>query len=190
MLKVLVNGRETSLRTIHAKGSCATEDGRSPEEYFVLDDPANPIILKKTSGGTESKILRIDFPEPPTSSTSLESQLARKEVAQVYGIYFSFNRADIRPESERMLKEIATALKAHPDWKLQVDGHTDGIGDAAVNLDLSQRRAAAVKTALASRYGIAESRLSTGGRGESSPQATNDTPEGRARNRRVELRRI
>jgi outer membrane protein OmpA-like peptidoglycan-associated protein len=80
-------------------------------------------------------------------------------------------------------------LKAHPQWKLRIDGHTDGIGNDAANLDLSKRRSAAVKAALVTRYGIEGGRLSTGGYGESRPQATNETPEGRARNRRVELRR-
>ncbi|MCJ7452586.1 MAG: OmpA family protein, partial [Steroidobacteraceae bacterium] len=128
-------------------------------------------------------------PLPKESPNSIENLLARNEVAQVYGIYFSFNSAEIRPESERVLKEIASALKAHPDWNLQVDGHTDGVGNDAANLELSKRRSAAVKAALVSRYGIADGRLSTAGHGESSPQATNDTAEGRARNRRVELRR-
>jgi outer membrane protein OmpA-like peptidoglycan-associated protein len=191
MLTVLVNGRETQLRAVHAKGSCAGEGGQqNPVEYFVLDDPGNPIILKWSVAGSSTRILRIDYPEPSTASTSLENRLARNEVAEIYGIYFSFNRADLRPESDRVLKEIATVLQVHPDWKLQVDGHTDGIGDDAANLDLSKRRAAAVKSALVSRYGVAGSRLSTDGHGESSPQATNATPEGRARNRRVELRRI
>lgn len=189
MLTVLVNGHSTKLPTIHAKGSCNSESGRAPQEYFVLDDPTNPIILKWTGGGNSSTVLRIEFPVPKESPDSIESLLTRNEVAQVYGIYFSFNSADIRPESERILKEIAGVLRAHPDWKLQVDGHTDGIGNDKANLELSKRRSAAVKAALVGRYGIADGRLSTAGHGESSPQATNDTPEGRARNRRVELRR-
>jgi outer membrane protein OmpA-like peptidoglycan-associated protein len=189
MLTVLVNGRSTKLPTIHAKGSCGGEGGRQAQDYFVLDDPANPIPLKWSSGKDSSLVLRIEFPVPKAAPDSIETLLSRNEVAQVYGIYFSFNSADIRPESERILKEIAGVLQAHPDWKLQVDGHTDGIGNDAANLDLSKRRSAAVKAALVSRHGIAEGRLSTAGHGESSPQATNDTAEGRARNRRVELRR-
>ncbi len=188
-LTVLVNGRSTKLPAIHAKGSCNSASGRAPYEYFVLDDPANPLILKWTGGGNSSAVLRIELPVPKESPNSIESLLTRNEVAQVYGIYFSFNSADIRPESERVLKEIVGVLKAHPDWKLQVDGHTDGVGNDAANLDLSKRRSAAVKAALVGRYGIADGRLSTAGHGESSPQSTNDTPEGRARNRRVELRR-
>ncbi|HWG71730.1 MAG TPA: OmpA family protein, partial [Steroidobacteraceae bacterium] len=81
-------------------------------------------------------------------------------------------------------------LKKNPDWKLNIVGHTDGIGNDAANLSLSRRRSAAVKAALVDRYGIAADRLSTEGFGASQPQARNDTPEGRARNRRVELTRL
>ena len=186
---VLVNGRDTRLPVLHAKGTCAGEDGLTPEEFFLVDDPANPITLQYGAGGSSVALIRIEYPEPKEAPLSIESALAKNEVAEVYGIYFSFNGADIRPESERILKEIAAVLKAHPEWKLRVDGHTDGIGSDAANLDLSKRRAAAVKTALVSQYGIDGGRLSTGGYGESAPQATNETPEGRARNRRVELRR-
>ena len=188
-LSVLVNGRNTPLPVLYVKGTLSGNRGQGQFEYVVLDDPSNPIVLRASGPVSKSSILRIEYPESKDAPSSIESALAKKEVAEVYGIYFSFNRADIRPESERVLKEIAAALKAHPDWKLRVDGHTDGIGNDADNLDLSKRRSAAVKVALVSRYGIDGGRLSTGGYGESAPQATNDTPEGRARNRRVELRR-
>ena len=89
-----------------------------------------------------------------------------------------------------MLIEIAKVLKANPQWRLRIDGHTDGIGADAANLDLSKRRAAAVKTALVARHGIAASRLVTGGSGESQPKASNDTAQGHARNRRVGLTRL
>jgi len=85
------------------------------------------------------------------------------------------------------LKEIAEVLKRHPAWKLSVGGHTDGIGGDAFNLDLSKRRAAAVKDALVKKYAIEATRLSTAGFGKSQPKDTNDTLEGRAHNRRVEL---
>ena len=186
---VLVNGRDTRLPVLHAKGTCASDNGPQPEEFFLVDDPANPITLQYGAARSSVALIRIEYPEPKGSAMTIESALAKDEVAEIYGIFFSFNSAAIRPESERVLKEIAGMLKAHPDWKLRVDGHTDGIGNDAANLDLSKRRSAAVKTALVSRYGIDGDRLSTGGYGESSPQAPNDTAEGRARNRRVELRR-
>src|SRR5947207_11068054 len=110
--------------------------------------------------------------------------------ADVYSIYFSFNSDTIREESEPTLKEIAEVLRRHRDWKLRIAGHTDGIGGDEQNLDLSKRRAAAVQGALVKRYGIAEVRLSTTGFGKSQPKDTNDTLEGRAHNRRVELMKI
>ncbi len=186
---VLVNGHDTKLPVLHAKGTCASDNGPQPEEFFLVDDPANPITLQYGAARSSVALIRIEYPEPKGSGRTIESALAKKEVAEIYGIYFSFNSADLRPESARVLKEIATVLATHPDWKLRVDGHTDGIGNDAANLDLSKRRAAAVKDALVKRYDSDGQRLSTDGRGESVPQATNETPEGRARNRRVELRR-
>jgi outer membrane protein OmpA-like peptidoglycan-associated protein len=78
-------------------------------------------------------------------------------------------------------------LKDNPDWKLTVEGHTDNIGGDPYNLDLSKRRALAVKEALIAQYGIATDRLTNAGFGASRPVESNDTLEGRARNRRVEL---
>jgi outer membrane protein OmpA-like peptidoglycan-associated protein len=117
----------------------------------------------------------------------IERALETSGRVDVYSIYFSFNSDTIRDESEPTLKEIADVLRRHADWKLALNGHTDAIGGDQYNLDLSKRRAAAVKTALVSRYGISADRLSTSGFGKAQPKDTNDTLEGRARNRRVEL---
>jgi outer membrane protein OmpA-like peptidoglycan-associated protein len=122
---------------------------------------------------------------PPASE--LEQTLAQEKPAQIYDIHFSFNSADIRDESVPRLKEIADVMKRHPEWHLAVNGHTDNIASDSYNLDLSKRRAAAVKDALVKRYAIDAARLTTQGFGESQPQDSNDTLEGRARNRRVEL---
>jgi len=118
---------------------------------------------------------------------ALEKALADTGHVDVYSIYFSFNSDVIREESGPTLKEIAEVMRRHPDWKLGVNGHTDNIGAEQYNLDLSKRRAAAVKQALVARYTIAAVRLTTSGFGKSQPKDTNDTLEGRARNRRVEL---
>jgi outer membrane protein OmpA-like peptidoglycan-associated protein len=121
---------------------------------------------------------------------ALEKSLAETGKVDVYSLYFAFNSDVIREESGPTLKEIATVLRRHHDWNLRVAGHTDGIGGDEKNLDLSKRRAAAVKNALVKRYGIAANRLSTTGFGKSQPKDTNDTLEGRAHNRRVELSRM
>jgi outer membrane protein OmpA-like peptidoglycan-associated protein len=105
----------------------------------------------------------------------------------VYGIYFELGSDALRDESEAVLTEIAEVMRRNPQWKLGIHGHTDAIGSDASNLDLSRRRADAVKGALVERHGIAAERLATEGYGASQPRATNETLEGRSRNRRVEL---
>jgi outer membrane protein OmpA-like peptidoglycan-associated protein len=121
------------------------------------------------------------------AADNLEHALAKSGHVDIYSIYFSFNSDEIRDESEPTLREIADILRRHPDWKLAVNGHTDNIGSDQYNLDLSRRRAVAVVNTLSQRYGIAAARLVASGFGESQPKDTNDTLEGRAKNRRVEL---
>ncbi len=105
------------------------------------------------------------------------------------GIRFETGKADILPESMGVINKIYEMMKEHPDIKLSVEGHTDNVGDADYNLKLSGERAAAVKNKLVS-MGIASDRLVTKGWGESNPIDSNDTPEGRANNRRVEFVKI
>ncbi|HSI47273.1 MAG TPA: OmpA family protein [Ideonella sp.] len=188
-VSVLVNGRPVALPTIHVIGRLSDAEGGSDFEMHILDDEDNLLILRSRRAGLASATLRIDFPLPLASPDTLENRLKRNEVAEVYGIFFAFGSDQIRPESERALQEIAVAMKQHKDWTLQVDGHTDSVGGSDANLGLSKRRADAVRAALVARHGIAAERLRTDGRGASQPKATNATPEGRARNRRVALRR-
>jgi len=117
----------------------------------------------------------------------IASDLAKEGRSVIYGIYFDFNSDRIKEESEPVLAEIAQVMKQNPTWNLSVEGHTDNIASDAFNLELSKRRAAAVKTALTGRYAINGARLTTSGYGESAPRDRNDTLEGRAKNRRVEL---
>lgn len=105
----------------------------------------------------------------------------------LYGILFDFNRADIKPESEPTLEQIAKLLKSSPAMKLLVVGHTDKVGSFPFNMDLSQRRAAAVVAALSTKHGIVAGRLTPVGVAYASPVASNATDEGRSKNRRVEL---
>lgn len=105
----------------------------------------------------------------------------------LYGIYFDTDRTDLKPESEPTLREIAALLDAQPRLAVLVVGHTDSQGSHEYNLDLSARRAAAVKAALVAGFGIDAGRLATAGAGMMAPVATNDTQEGRALNRRVVL---
>ena len=121
------------------------------------------------------------------SNTSLFDALSASGRVATHGILFDVNSDRIRPESAPTLLEIADMLKAHPDLKLTIEGHTNNTGDAAANQTLSEHRAASVKSTLVSTYGIDASRLATKGFGASKPAASNDTAEGRQQNRRVEL---
>ena len=104
-----------------------------------------------------------------------------------HGILFDVNSANIKPESYGTLKEMANVLKENPDLKVKIIGHTDADGKDADNLDLSKRRAASVKSALAKEFSIDESRMETDGKGESEPIEKANTPAAKANNRRVEF---
>jgi outer membrane protein OmpA-like peptidoglycan-associated protein len=101
-------------------------------------------------------------------------------------INFDFDKAIIKPESKPIINEVIRMMKQSPDLKLSIDGYTDNVGTHEYNIKLSQARAAAVVEAL-TKAGIAADRLSSAGYGDSNPIADNDKPEGRAKNRRVEL---
>ena len=92
-------------------------------------------------------------------------------------------------DSAKALGEVAKLLKENADLKLRVEGHTDNVGKSKDNLELSKKRAAAVKDWL-SENGVEASRLATEGFGDKKPVADNSTEEGRAKNRRVELVKI
>ena len=105
----------------------------------------------------------------------------------LYGIYFDFDKAEVKPESDPTLKEIAKLLSQDSNLKLYVVGHTDDVGDFNYNLKLSQARADAVVQTLVSKYGVDGNRLTSHGVGPLSPVTSNKTEDGRAKNRRVEL---
>ena len=103
------------------------------------------------------------------------------------GILFDVNSDRIKPESYGSLKEIANVLTEAADIRVVIVGHTDSDGETAANLDLSRRRAASVKTALVNEFKIDAARMDTDGKGEGEPVDKNETPAGKANNRRVEF---
>jgi len=105
----------------------------------------------------------------------------------VYGIYFDTGKSDIKAESDQAIGEIAKLLKGEASLKVYVVGHTDNVGGLEANMKLSQERAEAVVQTLVSKHGITATRLKGYGSGPFAPVTSNDTEEGRAKNRRVEL---
>jgi OOP family OmpA-OmpF porin len=107
-------------------------------------------------------------------------------VIELEGVYFDFDKATIKPEGKVVLNEAAALLQQHERVVVEVAGHTDSTGSEEYNQGLSERRANAVKDYLTQK-GVTATRLSARGYGEAQPVASNDTKEGRAENRRVEL---
>ncbi|MGL4438531.1 MAG: DUF4892 domain-containing protein [Bosea sp. (in: a-proteobacteria)] len=119
-------------------------------------------------------------------ASELKSALDATGKVALYGIYFDVDKAEVKPESAPQIEAIVAFLRVNPALSVVVAGHTDNQGAFDYNVALSQRRAQAVTRALAGQ-GIAASRLTAFGAGMSSPVASNDTPEGQGRNRRVEI---
>ena len=119
-------------------------------------------------------------------AAALGSGLKESGHVEVPGIFFDTGKAEIKPESDAALNEVVKLLQGNAAWKVWVVGHTDNTGTAESNVTLSGARSAAVVKALTQK-GIDARRLAPHGAGPFAPVATNDTNEGRARNRRVEL---
>lgn len=120
-------------------------------------------------------------------AAQMERSIASTGRVALYGISFDTDRAEPRPDSRPTIEEIAKYLHANPGVAVVVAGHTDSQGAFDHNVDLSRRRAAAVVAALTRDFGIAASRLTAFGTGMAAPVAANDSDQGRAQNRRVEI---
>ncbi|WP_299894677.1 OmpA family protein [uncultured Aquimarina sp.] len=107
-----------------------------------------------------------------------------------YGITFDTGKASLKSQSYGTIKKIAGVLTENPSVNVLITGHTDKDGDDAFNQKLSEERAVSVKKTLVSEFGIDSSRLKTEGKGESDPVDNGDTPEAKAKNRRVEFKKI
>jgi OOP family OmpA-OmpF porin len=142
----------------------------------AFDDRTIAIVDIVEAKAREQKMVTVKAEE-------MTSQISTTGSVALYGIYFDFNKADIKPESEPTLEQIAKLLRDNPQLKLLVVGHTDNVGSFSFNQDLSQRRAIAVVVELVSKYRIDKDRLTPVGVSFASPVASNKTEEGRERNR-------
>jgi OmpA-OmpF porin, OOP family len=162
------------------------------------DAYASVYVIKNTTGGGRTKnyiytqVDVIELTPMQEQMVKIDADEMAKEImlsgsVSIYGIYFDFDKADIRPESEPTIAEIAKFLKEQPDIKVFVVGHTDNEGSLDYNINLSKQRAKSVVNKLINDHEIKPSRLTPEGLGFLAPVASNRTEEGRAKNRRVEL---
>ena len=143
---------------------------REPKPVLVSAEPPKP----------EKPAPAPPAPEPPPRVVVRVDRIQVNEA-----IYFESSRSRIRGESHDLLNEIARVINEHPELvKIRIEGHTDSIGSSKTNLELSKRRAAAVREYLVEQ-GVDARRLIAEGFGDDNPIADNETSEGRARNRRV-----
>jgi outer membrane protein OmpA-like peptidoglycan-associated protein len=193
-MSVLIEDQLVSLPALLARGVFVRGNKQAEAEFYIYDDRNNPIILQSTvnfSGEGRprtEKIVRVT--SGASQRTAMEQTLKTIRKIDLYGIHFDFDKATIRPEAADTIADIAETLRLNPGWRLLINGHTDSTGKAAYNMQLSQRRADAVKAALVNGHGIDPGRLETQGLGSSQPKGRNDTLQGRKQNRRVELVRI
>jgi OOP family OmpA-OmpF porin len=119
-------------------------------------------------------------------AVDLGATLAKACHVAIYGVLFDFNKSTLQPSSDAALQPAANIMAADKTLKLEIQGHTDNVGNEAYNLTLSEARAKAVMTWL-TQHGVAAERLTAKGYGKTKPVADNGSDEGRAKNRRVEL---
>ena len=149
-------------------------------------------IRVNPGGGGKEYYLTIIEEQPMQQDVIADAHAMAQDIGTtghvaVYGIYFDFDKAEIKPESDPALKEIVKLLQKNATLKLYVVGHTDNVGELNYNMKLSRRRADAVVKKLVSDYGISANRLQSHGVGPLAPISTNKTEEGQALNRRLEL---
>lgn len=158
---------------LHRGGSFGDYSGALADRPGVLVEVVEPRAMEK-------KMVLV-------SAKEIGGDLARQGKAVFYGILFDFNKADIKAESDPQLAEMAKFLTQNPSLQAFVIGHTDNKGTLDYNVNLSNRRAAAVVQALATKYRVDAKRLTPRGLGPLAPASTNRTEDGRTKNRRVEL---
>jgi OOP family OmpA-OmpF porin len=131
--------------------------------------------------------IEVDAMKQEISAQDIKGTIASSGKIALYGIHFDTGKSDILPESEKAISSVATYLKDNPEINVYIVGHTDNVGDYAMNQKLSKARGESVTNYLVSKYGISATRLTGDGVGSVCPVTTNDTEEGRALNRRVEI---
>lgn len=172
----------------------SSEPAQVAQETYIPKEPVTrvetvyvekPIVQTKTDTLYITKTVEVEKPAaPPTDLSKVE----KGQSMTLEGILFDKGSAKITKSSEAVLAGVVKTLADNPDIMVEIQGHTDNTGNETANMKLSARRADAVKAYLV-QNGIAKDRLTAKGYGQTKPAASNDTPEGRAKNRRIQFLR-
>jgi len=157
-------------------------------DFNVDIEPGQDFYVQVEPFGTSGKY-RLTT-RPAVMATDMATALDESGMIALYGVYFDTDKTFVKPESANTIAEVAALLKAQPGLRLEVAGHTDSTGTKSHNTTLSQGRADAVVQALVGQHGIDEGRLVAKGYGDTKPVAKNDSASGKAKNRRVVLRKL
>jgi len=180
--RVLVGKTKDAQPTYYYVFVTSYRDGLIPDRLRNAIKPGSPLaqLIVVVPEQMEQKMTFV-------SATEMSQSLASSGHIALYGVYFDTDKDVIRVDSQRTLQEIAQLLKGQPTLRLHIVGHTDNQGAVEHNLDLSRRRAANVVRDLTSNFAIPGNRLDSFGAGWYAPVASNDSEDGRSKNRRVEL---
>jgi len=184
----IVRNYETAIK--RAGGKILGGDGRRVAAEIRKEGALTGVYVEAFNDGRDYSLTIVESQtmkqEVVADAKAMRNDLSDTGKTIVYGIYFDTASATIKPESEPALVEMVKLLNGSPALKVYVVGHTDNVGGLESNLKLSSDRAASVVKAITAR-GVAASRLKSAGVGPYSPVASNDTDEGKAKNRRVEF---
>jgi OOP family OmpA-OmpF porin len=176
-------------QTVNTAVYVAESDGLEWQEQGVKQ----PIVIRlgqPVIGVDVISSRQADYRPVEVKAPEMAKALSATGRIDIYGIFFDVDKTELKAESQATLEEVAKLLKSDPSLRIEVAGHTDNTGGADRNMKLSVGRAAAVVNALVNTYGIDKTRLQPKGYGDTKPVGPNDSDQGRAKNRRVELRKL
>lgn len=165
----------------------ADTDGDGLSDYDEVTNTKSNPLEKDTDKGTVDDFTEVKRGTNPNDASDDVVEVGVPIILE--GITFATNKADITPESAKILEKALTTLKTYSDIEVEIAGHTDNVGRNDLNQQLSQKRADAVKAWLVAN-GIPAERMTAVGYGEDQPRVSNDTDENRRLNRRIEFKRV
>ncbi len=168
-------------------GTLACSKGPPPAPpVAAVEAPMAPAAMPDLDSDGDGVVDRLDACPDTPHGKKVDARGCPEILLTLTGVNFDFDKSTIKPDAAQILNQAVDELNKAKAVDVRIEGHTDSIGSEAYNLKLSQRRADAVELYLVD-HGIPAARLSTEGKGESQPVASNDTAEGRYQNRRVEF---